>query len=419
MMSLNSVLVLILAFITGNALSHGTWQAFLYSPSGYLGLSVLALAVALAHIALDQSQRPRGAQKQFAVLVVGFGLVLLSVANWQLQARQAFAPPAFRGDGITQSVVAAQALVAGQNPYTYNYDASPFAAFTSPRGDGFRNVAYDHYAYPPLAFLIYVPSALAERWWSVDFDAESLYLPIFLGLVAVLVFATSSWTLRNRILILTIANPFVWVDVFVGYNDFLFLFLLLAAVLAFHRRQWWLAGLVFGLAIAAKQTVWLLLPVWAFWLWQRRRQGHSSRVEVRRISYGTLATAGAVVLPFLAWNAGAMYDDTVRYISGTIPNSFPIANTTLAQYLHRWGSVDPWSTMPLWPLLLVGLAPVAWWIVRRLRRDASIPALLTSSAVLLLVATLFNRVGSENYFLAPIILALAAYVYDERQPATP
>lgn len=419
MMSLESVILLVLSFATGSTFFRGTWSFFVAHSNGYLTMALFIFIAFLVYTILDQQPTEGRRRWQFVGLVVVFGTILTMVSTWQIHARRTTPAPAFRGDGITQSFAAARLLLHGQNPYTADFSTTALAPFGNPHGPEYRNRAYDHYAYPPLTFLIYLPQAAAAEWWHHDSDAETLYVLVFTALVATLVVLARTWRAKNIVLILTAGNPFLWVYVFAGFNDFLFLWPLLGSLVAWRYRRWWWVGVCFGLALVAKQTSWLLVPFWGYWLWLEYRQRRVDLRAVRRIGFGAAAVIGVMLLPFFVWNPGAMYDDLVRYVSGVIPDTFPISNTTLAQYLHVYNIIpDPWSTVPLWPFTLIGLVPVGWYAAHRLRRLPTLGTLLTMSAIVLLMAALFNRVGSDNYFLPPIILAIAAHVADQRSSAT-
>jgi hypothetical protein len=87
-----------------------------------------------------------------------------------------------------------------------------------------------------------------------------------------------------------------------AWNESIVLGCLLAAVALLLRERAWLAVVPLGLALATKQHVLLLLPLWALWPafgWRR--------------ALAAAGLAGAICLPWLLANPGRFYGCTVRF----------------------------------------------------------------------------------------------------------
>lgn len=409
-MSLEAVLLLFSAFATGITLTHSTWVDSIALSGGLLTITLAGWAAFFTYLSLEVWSSPKRRLAQYIIIIVVFGGILVNLAGQQVVARRSTQTTAYHNDGAAQSVEAAKFLIRGINPYAADFSTTPFAIWPSANGFATRNIAYDHYAYPPLTFLVFVPPVLLHNLtgWAIDY--QLFYFIVWLALVVIISALATDWIIRHRLLILTLGNPFLWAYAFAGYNDTLFVLGFLAAALAATRRRWILAGACLGLSLASKQTAWLLLPPVAAWLWTNYRLGRISFDAAKRFAAAMLVTTALVVLPFLAWNPAALYDDTVRYVSGAIPGSFPISNTTVIQYLRVWGFISsPWSQVAVWPIQLAALLPAFWIVTRWIRSSPTISRLLAAGSIILLVAALFNRVGAENYFVPVLLLAVSSY----------
>src|SRR5207248_9697054 len=129
-----------------------------------------------------------------------------------------------------------------------------------------------------------------------------------------------------------------------------FLAAALAAIGLLRRRRALAGGLLFGIAVALKQTAVVLLPAVALLAWSERRlprpphspdnapspspePPHSpgnaaARRPLRGALLRVLATAAAtglvLALPFLIWSPGAFISDTATYFYGSGVETFPI-----------------------------------------------------------------------------------------------
>lgn len=200
-------------------------------------------------------------------------------------------------------------------------------------------------------------------------------------------------------------------NVLLGYNDTLAALFILAAALSWQNRRYLLSGALLGLMVATKQTTWTLVPLWGFWIWQQVHRSQVDRKSVQQTLVAASITGGLLYLPFLLWNAPAMYDDMFRYLSGVIPHSLPIAGFTFAQYLTYLRVVSgPWTTASIFPLTVLAFGLVSWWAIIQIQRKPNPILLLSLSSVVMLTVILFNRIGADNYLIPVFILALASFI---------
>lgn len=410
MMQLESVLLLTSALATGRLLTMGFLRPFIVPGGGTLVFFLVAFIGFVVYVALSTRTTPVADRQKFFVLLASLVIPMAILSARQITIRGATDYPRASNDGVVQTEEAAKHLLHGQNPYTLDYRTTRFFYFKGPDSPRHESIAYDHYAYPPLQILLATPIQWARQTWQVYLDTQIFILVFVIAVSGLLIAHQSAWPGRSRIALLTLGNPFVWMYALAGFNDFLFAGLLILAAMSINRRWWVVAGVLFGLSVVAKQTAWLVVPLWLYWLWRIQCDTPAVRPSVIRSLLAMSAVILLVAGPFFAWNPSAFYDDVVRYISGVYPWSYPISGSTVLQYLRVWRIIDsPWSTIPVWPIQIAILIPATWWVGRWLRYRPRADQWLTSSIILILLVTLVSRFASENYFAGLIFLAAGAY----------
>jgi hypothetical protein len=225
--------------------------------------------------------------------------------------------PSYGTDEIAFDQYAAQLLVHGSNPYVHSM-APAFAVFhVSPNEYTFRldGQPVTTLSYPALSFLLYAP-LIALGWSSqaavaVNVLAWSLAIVIGFALLP----------RRIRPLALVVGSLSVYIGFAVGgVTDALFVPFLLGAVWSWDRfpersaRSSWVSPVLLGLAMAVKQTPWLLLPflVAGIWLETRRsRSGLPGFVTAGRYLAISLVAFAVPNLAFIvlsphAWASGVL-----------------------------------------------------------------------------------------------------------------
>ena len=205
--------------------------------------------------------RPVGRATARALAGVTLGLTVAAFLTWSfLQVRST---PAYGTDEIAFDQYAAQLLRHGLNPYTHSM-APAFSLFhVSPDGYTFllNGHAVTSLSYPALSFLVYVPFLLAG--WSTQRAVTVNVAAWAVGIVMTFVLLPRSL----RPLAIVIGSFAVYISYAVGgVTDALFVPLLIGAVYQWdrfaHERglALWRGPALLGLAMAVKQTPWLVLP---------------------------------------------------------------------------------------------------------------------------------------------------------------
>lgn len=176
-----------------------------------------------------------------------------------------------------------------------------------------------------------------------------------------------------------------------AWTEPLLLGCLTAAVLAVSRGSDRWAVLALAVALASKQHIVLLLPVFAAW----------PRFGPRRTA-AAAGTAGLLVFPWYFADPEAMWHDTVQLLAGFHPIRF--ADTAYLALMNEFG-VEP----PFWLTGAVVLTALAVAAVLVHRRDPGMDVVLRWCALVLFVASFVNKQAFYNQYWLVGGLVLASW----------
>jgi uncharacterized membrane protein len=402
--SLAGLSVLTWAFLLSGYVTFASWLAV---PVALLGLAGLLLAVA--------AWLPGSALSGRAQRRLGWAAVLAVVAALALWSYfQVFTAPDYGTDEIAFDQYAAQLALHGVNPYLHSM-APAFPLFhVSPNGYTFRldGQPVTALSYPALSFLAYLPllasglTAQAAVWADVAAWAAGIVI-----LHAVLP--------RNLAPLAAVVGS---VSVYIGYavggvTDALFVPLLVGAAVRWDRfpaargPAAWRGPVLMGLAMAVKQTPWLVAPfvVAGIVLESRRARGWRPALG-DGLRYAAIAVAAFAVpnLPYLigapaAWLRGVL----TPMSSGTVPAGQGLVGLSLSLTIGG-GSLRAYDAAAV----VVFAALLACYLV-------SYPALKPVAFLLPSVALFFaaRSFGSYLVMLLPAALAAAATARRPHGPA--
>lgn len=305
--ALAAVFVVTWSFRLSGYVTFGPWLAVPVALLGLTGLLALVMAWLPVHLLGGRRQH----QVDVAVLVA----VVVALALWTYF--QVYLAPDYGTDEIAFDQYAAQLALHGINPYLHSM-ADAFPLFhVSPNGYTFllNGQPVTSLSYPALAFEAYLPllvfgiTTQAAVWvdvaaWAIGAVVLYMVLPRKLAPLAAVV---------------------VSLDVFTGYavggvTDFLFVPLLIGAAAGWDRFAWtrgpaaWRGPILMGLAMAVKQTPWLIVPfvVAGIVLESRRLHGwvHGIRDGLRY--------AGIAVAAFLLPNLPYVVESPAAWLRGIL-----------------------------------------------------------------------------------------------------
>lgn len=406
MIPLNSLLFLIFGFATAKVLSKDFLAPFLDHSGGVL-LSYLITFVGFL-VSLRGGATPTAERHRFWTIFTAT-IFLVGMITWR-QSLVRMTDFTNTHDGAIQTEVAADMVLRGVNPYEADFQLTAFGQAPSPYRPGAVNLAWTHYAYPPAVILSAIPNVWLRPWLGPLSDTRWLYLAALGGLAAAVAVTMKSWERRSLTIILLLANPFIWLYAVAGFNDILSVAALVASAVLIERRQGRWGGVMMGVALAAKQTTWLSLPLWIWWLYSRTKTQPSSGQTKPTIIAMSVTVVG-LFGPFFLWGPSAMFDDLIRYVSGSIPFAYPISGSTFLQFLtifHLVGS--PWDIIPVWPFQLTALGLTGWIGWRWIRRRPTASTWLAASTIMTLAVAMVSRFFNDNYLSAIVALGTAAYL---------
>lgn len=378
-----------LAFLV--RLAHERWDLGLIRSVAMLaGLCVAALAAANV---LVRSWRP------WVLVAAGLAVsaaLLLPAVGLQLGLRDSTRPWFFVNDSTYQIELAGQRVRDGSSPYGHDYGSSGLERFysldgTVRPGTRERQVALRHFAYFP------GPALLAAAWGVLPspWDDYRLFVALTtLGLLgAALVFPGPLWA-RVALGVAAAANPLVVRAAWFGTADApTLLLVLLAFGLALRRQAAW-AGLALGAAVLTKQFALAAAP---FVLATLVLQAGG-----RRAARGLLAACALVVAgfaPFVAADAGAVWEDTVRFGSGT----YRIVGYGLSALLVRGHVIaDRNGAYPFFALAVAVWVPVTAVLVLAQLRHADLLLGAVGFGVSIFVLLFLGRVFQISYLAYPL-----------------
>ncbi|HLN18253.1 MAG TPA: hypothetical protein VK277_16050 [Acidimicrobiales bacterium] len=238
---------------------------------------------------------------------------------------QVVAVPAYGTDEIAFDQFAAQLLLHGHNPYTHSM-APAFSLFhVSPDGYTFllNGRPVTSLSYPALSFLAYLP--FLWLGWSTQVAVAVNVIAWALGIVLTFVLLPK----ELRPLAIVVGSLSVYIGYAVGgVTDALFVPLLVGAVYAWDRFATtrgplaWRGPILLGLAMAVKQTPWLLLPFLAAGVGLEARR-RSTVEDGWRVAGGYVAIA---LLAFLVPNLPFILANPHAWLTGVFT---PIASHTV------------------------------------------------------------------------------------------
>ncbi|MBI2985020.1 MAG: DUF2029 domain-containing protein [Candidatus Kerfeldbacteria bacterium] len=425
MITLEAILFLVFGLVAGRLFYAPGLDYYILNGSMLLHWSVpllqyfydlVAIGGFIVLVIMARQPGPRSERRRFWTIFVLAAVMVIGTSARHAVVRATHQPWHVTHDGALQTEAAAELLLAGKNPYAVSYVGTILDNVT---GDSLpaSSSPKTHYAYPPLTFLVAVPMVLMAKNIGTVPEVQMVYvIALFVGVIAI-VRLLPTWRSRSLWTILTLGNPFIFLYPVAGYNDALAIGLVLLAVALAARRQWGWAGLAFGLALGAKQLVWAAAPLWAWWLWlQSRMVDQTQRRALWRSMAVTAITAAVIYGPFLVWNAPALYDDLIRYVSGNIPLSYPIGGSTLWQLkvildpVHNaWGPIP--STVVQVSVGLVMLALMMRW----LQKNPTLSQLLFGTVMVTFGLSLTSRFVFDNYLSSLVWLGAAAFVLADHE----
>ncbi|HYY33747.1 MAG TPA: glycosyltransferase 87 family protein [Gaiellaceae bacterium] len=390
-------------------LTAGEWNVSALRAGAFLaGLAVALMAV--------RAWRAPAWRLRTAVALASIVVALLLVPAVLLQVglREATAPWFFTNDSTYQIEIAGDLVLNGQDPYGHDYEGSGLERFYGLDGSipRHRHPAVHHFAYFPGTAL----SAAAWRLLPAPFDDYRflvLLATAVLFLAALLFKAPLSW--RLAIGATLAANPIMLRGAWFGSADAVsLLFLVLAFALLTRSRYAWAAASL-GAAVLLKQFALVAVPFFIVML--IARDAKRATLRGAALVFGAVVLAG--FLPFALADPAGLWDDTIRYGTGT----YTIQGYGLAPLLIRAGVLDGGdAAYPFGLVVLLIWLPVTAWLLWNQLRARALWVGAVGFAISIFLLLFLARVFHPSYLVWPLVgVALAALLalVERAQPEGP
>ncbi len=421
--------------LLGNILPTSGEQAFGDTgprPGDPIGLTLIAitLGLLLLYFVIDLSLQEKRQSQVKWILMVGILLSMVFLPTTKLiLLRQQSGPASYTHDGgVIQTEAAINFFVHGQNPYTLDYTDTPMAEWGFNR---YRTALY-HYPYLPWTFVFSSPFYLMGQATG-SYDQRWIYM-LLLAIALALAPRLAGTTKAKLALVAVLGlNPIMALDVIFGQNDSFVLSWLVISLVAYSiwrqgnangARPVWalrLSTISFGLACASKPTAWFMAPFYLLLLvydeLAQRPVTWTSLVQIipAMIRRGWLAAAAflILILPYVLWDFGSLYDDVWRWSSGKGDTGYQIWGWGASNFILAFGWVeDRFSSWPFWMIEIAVAFPLLLWFIRRQQRSCTIANACWHYGILLLGFFYGSRFLNENY-LGYILAFLAIGIFSE------
>ena len=401
--TLAAVFVVTWSFRLSGYLTFAPWLAVPVALLGLTGLLGIVVGWLPGHLLSDRRQH----RADVAVLIA----VIAALALWSYF--QVYVAPDYGTDEIAFDQYAAQLALHGINPYLHSMAAAFPLFHVSPNGYTFllNGQPVTRLSYPALAFEAYLPllalgvTAQAAVWMNVAAWAIG----------AVVLYAV----LPRRLA--PLAAVVVSLDVFIGYavggvTDFLFVPLLIGAAAGWDRFAWtrgpaaWRGPVLMGLAMAVKQTPWLIVPFVLAGIVAESRRLHGWVHGIRDgLRYAGIAVAAFLLpnLPYLAESPAAWLRGILTPLTAqTVPAGQGLVSLSLSLPAGG-GSLRAYNDAAI--VLLLGI--LACYLT-------TYPVLKPAAFILPSIVLFFSARSFGSYLVMLIPAGIAAAATTQRPPFT-
>ncbi len=179
---------------------------------------------------------------------------------------------------------------------------------------------------------------------------------------------------RKNKLSLTIAytfNPLFLDSLIYGYNDVTAILPLLFSLYLLKKNKYYSASFFIAISILIKYNTVFYLPFFLLYIFIKKQYNFKIKSLLRFCRYAIPMTIPFVLLllPWLIWDFGALYHDTVYYLN----HIYPIRSLGLSAYWLKTGIVQsPFEYHPFWIYQVIFLLLAVPPLIKKQFKDNSI-----------------------------------------------
>jgi hypothetical protein len=380
--------------------------------------TILLIVAVMGYFALDlinvQSTRSREQILRIKWLLVACALapIIFAPVIMNTFLRQQSAPYLHVHDGLVQTEVAMQFVLAGKNPYFETYYQTPMALVPFYMQGVQVNPALEHFPYLPLTFLLPLP---LQALMGSRFDLRYVHLIFFSAMLLVATRMTQNPQKRLLLVMALGLNPLLVGPLAEGRNDVMVLSWLIFTWALLQRGHFTASAITLALACGTKHPAVVFVPFYFIYLSQ---QGNW-HVRARRVLKPMIIWAGItamIIAPWFLMNPGAFIDSTLNFFNGTSAVSIPISGFSFGMLLVSLGLLS--SNMAQFPFGVLQIAlgmPVLFVLLRQQWRKPNLPAAIAGFAIMLFILQFFSRNFYDNY-LGLLIATMAVAALTDVSP---
>lgn len=334
--------------------------------------------------------------------IIGFVLAITLVAHIAWRAENPDLPI---HDNVQQMEPAVEFLLQGKNPYAEDYFKTELAKSSyimTTQGQVFLNPALYHVIKLPFHILASVPVHLVSKALINFYDERLTYLIVFIFSIFALFSLPNERRHKFALVAFYAFNPLFLGFLVSGRDDVFVLSWLVFTFYFLKKEKLLLSSLMLALACTSKHTAWFLVPFFYIYLYIKYTNGISGFVsKIKLLFKKTWALPViflAIMIPFIAWNPLAFYQDTIAYPAGTLTTSYPINGYGLSVLFYKLGLVKNLTDyLPMWVIQIPITLLLYYLLLKKQFFDNNLGRMIGCYAVLIMVYWLLSRFFHDNY----------------------
>lgn len=322
-------------------------------------------------------------------------------------------------DGIPQIEASIDYFLEGKNPYIEDYYNTALADYNLYRIINVTgkdrvyhqiNPAFENYVYPPAQFVLAAPIKLATESLFGIYD-HRFFIALFFILSIFVVYHLPEDN-KNRIS-LTIAytfNPLFLDSLIYGYNDVTAILPLLLSLYLLKKNKYYLASFFIAVSILIKYNTVFYLPFFLLYIFIKKKYEFKIKSLLKFSSYAVPMIIPAIflLLPWLIWDFGALYHDTVYYLN----HIYPIRSLGLSAYWLKMGIVQtPFEYHPFWIYQVIFLLLAIPPLIKKQFKDNNIHHVYLAGTIIMIgVYFLYRYFTSSQVILIFHNIIIAMFI---------
>lgn len=312
-----------------------------------------------------------------------------------------------------QAEIGLRYLVNGRNPYAEDYFGTALEEWHF--DDSAVNPALYHFVMGPVYLLVSIPVYLLSNRLFGYFDARMTLYLLYGAMLFMAGILVKDVQKKLLFIVLLAFTPAILNYALEGRTDVAMHAFLFLGWFMLYRKKFVVAGIAIAVAFATKQSAWPLFPLYAAYLFSQAPQKKDLLFRIRKAIVSLVPftiTFIVLMLPFYLWDPVSFMDDTVYYLSGNSPTSYPIAGYGLGMLLAELGVItDRMAYYPfvIWQVFIV--LPVLYLLIRYITVNPTVKRMVLSYGILLFVYWYLSRYFNNSHLGYISLVFITAYFW--------